>query len=231
MEHMGSDAVPHAMKTERTTRYLVDLVGENLGILIGRRGRETLDAIQHLANYAVNRGQNKRVRINVDAENYRLEREAIAPAVWPGRSPARSPATAATSRSSRINAHERHVVRAALPGSSDAIHLSPPAPTPAACVVVAYQPLRSAGSYRREAKISRPGMRASRLRTRRRTRPDVPGVGFRKRGSCACGAGPWDSSIGPISSRLERGGGPPSASAAVTRKTPSLYAALIAAGV
>lgn len=54
--------------------YLVDLVGENLGILIGRRG-ETLDAIQHLTNYAVNRGQNKRVRINVDAESYRLKRE------------------------------------------------------------------------------------------------------------------------------------------------------------
>lgn len=43
--------------------YLVDLVGDNLGILIGRRG-ETLDAIQHLTNYAINRGQNKRVRIN-----------------------------------------------------------------------------------------------------------------------------------------------------------------------
>ena len=73
LEHMGSDAVPHAMKTADES-YSVDLVGENLGILIGRRG-ETLDAIQHLANYAVNRGQNKRVRINVDAENYRLKRE------------------------------------------------------------------------------------------------------------------------------------------------------------
>ena len=37
LEHMGSDAVPHAVKAADET-YAVDLVGENLGILIGRRG-------------------------------------------------------------------------------------------------------------------------------------------------------------------------------------------------
>ena len=73
LEHMGSDAVPHAWKTESDT-YQVDLVGENLGLLIGRRG-ETLDAIQHLTNYTINRDSSKRSRINVDAENYRLKRE------------------------------------------------------------------------------------------------------------------------------------------------------------
>ena len=73
LEHMGSDAVPHAWKSEGDT-YQVDLVGENLGMLIGRRG-ETLDAIQHLTNYTINRDSNKRSRINVDAENYRLKRE------------------------------------------------------------------------------------------------------------------------------------------------------------
>ncbi len=73
LEHMGSDAVPHAWKAEGDT-YQVDLVGENLGMLIGRRG-ETLDAIQHLTNYTINRDSNKRSRINVDAENYRLKRE------------------------------------------------------------------------------------------------------------------------------------------------------------
>ncbi|MBQ4322196.1 MAG: protein jag [Oscillospiraceae bacterium] len=51
----------------------VDLSGEDMGSLIGRRG-ETLDAIQHLANYAVNRGDGGRVRINIDAENYRAKR-------------------------------------------------------------------------------------------------------------------------------------------------------------
>ena len=111
LEHMGSDAVPHAMKTADES-YSVDLVGENLGILIGRRG-ETLDAIQHLANYAVNRGQNKRVRINVDAENYRLKREESLQRL------AQKVASKVTKYRRIItlepmNAYERHVIHAAL---------------------------------------------------------------------------------------------------------------------
>ena len=111
LEHMGSDAVPHAMKNADDS-YSVDLVGENLGILIGRRG-ETLDAIQHLANYAVNRGAAKRARINVDAENYRLKREdslrqlankMAAKAVKYRRNFTLEP----------MNAYERHVIHAAL---------------------------------------------------------------------------------------------------------------------
>ena len=54
--------------------YLVELVGEGLGAIIGRRG-ETLDAIQQLTNYSVNKSGEKRVRVHVDAENYRLKRE------------------------------------------------------------------------------------------------------------------------------------------------------------
>ena len=111
LEHMGSDAVPHAMKTADES-YSVDLVGETLGILIGRRG-ETLDAIQHLANYAVNRGQNKRVRINVDAENYRLKREESLQRL------AQKVAGKVTKYRRNItlepmNAYERHVIHATL---------------------------------------------------------------------------------------------------------------------
>ncbi len=73
LEHMGSDAVPHAEKADNDT-YNVDLVGEDLGFLIGRRG-DTLDAIQHLANYSINRGISGHIRINVDAEEYRQKRE------------------------------------------------------------------------------------------------------------------------------------------------------------
>lgn len=72
VEHMGSDAVPHAWKTENG--YQAELTGKNLGMLIGRRG-DTLDAIQHLTNYAINRGPEDRVRVTVDAEDYRLKRE------------------------------------------------------------------------------------------------------------------------------------------------------------
>ena len=49
------------------------LEGENLGTLIGRRG-ETLDAIQQLTSYAVNR-TGGRVRVQLDAEGYREKRE------------------------------------------------------------------------------------------------------------------------------------------------------------
>ncbi|MEG2222694.1 MAG: RNA-binding cell elongation regulator Jag/EloR, partial [Oscillospiraceae bacterium] len=55
-------------------RYKVYLEGEQLGALIGRRG-ETLDALQQLTGYAVNRGASHRVRIHLDAENYREKRE------------------------------------------------------------------------------------------------------------------------------------------------------------
>ena len=73
LEHMGSQAVPQAYKDDENT-YSVELVGEDLGYLIGRRG-DTLDAIQHLANYSVNRGVEGHIRINVDAESYREKRE------------------------------------------------------------------------------------------------------------------------------------------------------------
>lgn len=55
-------------------RYKVLLNGDKMGQLIGRRG-ETLDAIQQLCSYCVNREAEKRVRIQVDAENYRAKRE------------------------------------------------------------------------------------------------------------------------------------------------------------
>ena len=74
VERMGSDAEPHAELDSETGNIKVEFTGSDLGMLIGRRG-ETLDAIQHLANDVINRGQSKRTRITVDAENYRAKRE------------------------------------------------------------------------------------------------------------------------------------------------------------
>ena len=73
LAHMGAKAKP-VIQIDDEGNYQVELVGEGLGALIGRRG-ETLDAIQQLTGYAVNHGQAKRVRIHVDAENYRAKRE------------------------------------------------------------------------------------------------------------------------------------------------------------
>ncbi len=73
LEKMGSDAVPVLEQKDENT-INVNLTGEKLGMLIGRRG-ETLDAIQHIANYAMNRVSEKHIHISVDAENYRSKRE------------------------------------------------------------------------------------------------------------------------------------------------------------
>ena len=111
MEHMGVAA--EIELAEREGGGLVArLSGSGMGAVIGRRG-ETLDAIQHLTNYAVNRGSDKRVHISVDAENYRSKREEslarlaekmAAKAVKYRRSMALEP----------MNSYERHVIHTAL---------------------------------------------------------------------------------------------------------------------
>ena len=73
MEHLKVQAAPEIFITDEGN-YKVVLQGQDLGAIIGRRG-ETLDAIQQLTSYTVNRGQSKRVRIHVDAEGYRAKRE------------------------------------------------------------------------------------------------------------------------------------------------------------
>ncbi len=73
MDKMGVEATP-SITVDEEGNYLVELVGDDLGAVIGRRG-ETLDAIQQLTGYAVNRGENRRIRVRVDAEGYRAKRE------------------------------------------------------------------------------------------------------------------------------------------------------------
>lgn len=110
LEHMGCTAVPHAWMEEEICR--VEFVGDSLGMLIGRRG-ETLDAIQHLTNYVVNRNREKHVRINVDAEEYRVKREESL------RRYARKKAQQVLKQRRRttlepMNAYERHIIHATL---------------------------------------------------------------------------------------------------------------------
>jgi spoIIIJ-associated protein len=90
----------------------VNIQGPGLGSIIGRRG-ENLDAIQHLANYAVNKDSDRHVHISVDAENYRAKREEslvklaqkmAAKVLKYKRSMALEP----------MNSYERHVIHTAL---------------------------------------------------------------------------------------------------------------------
>ena len=73
LERMGSDAVPE-VEDRGEDGLFIRLNGQKLGMLIGRHG-ETLDAIQHLTGYVVNRGVSKRTHISVDAEDYWAKRE------------------------------------------------------------------------------------------------------------------------------------------------------------
>ncbi len=52
----------------------VDMSGEHMGILIGKRG-QTLDSLQYLANRVANKHQEGYVRVKLDTENYRARRE------------------------------------------------------------------------------------------------------------------------------------------------------------
>ena len=111
LEHMDSPAQVQVTETEKG-RYSVVLEGQKLGQLIGRRG-ETLDAIQQLTNYAVNSGREKRIRVHVDAENYRAKREQSLESL------ARKVAAKVTRYRRSVtlepmNAYERHVIHAAL---------------------------------------------------------------------------------------------------------------------
>ncbi len=111
LRHMGSDCVPHAYRIDEES-YRADLIGNDVGMLIGRRG-DTLDAIQYLTGYAVNRDRETRLRISVDAGSYRARREESL------RQLAEKMA-AKTVKYHRnftlepMNAYERHIVHAAL---------------------------------------------------------------------------------------------------------------------
>ena len=134
LEHMGSKAVPHCWKEEGGS-YRVDLVGEDLGYLIGRRG-DTLYAIQHLANYSVNRDVDGHIRINVDAESYREKREESL------RRYARKKAQQVLKARRRttlepMNAYERHVIHAALQDMEN-ISTHSTGVEPNRCVVIEY---------------------------------------------------------------------------------------------
>ena len=110
LEQMGSSAAVKVYLPEKG-RYKVYLEGENLGALIGRRG-ETLDAIQQLTSYSVNR-TGGRVRIQLDAEGYREKREQSLQHL------ARKVANKVVKYRRSVtlepmNAYERHVIHTAL---------------------------------------------------------------------------------------------------------------------
>ena len=109
--HMGVEATPR-VSTNGDNTYPVVLEGENMGALIGHRG-ETLDAIQQLTGYAVNRGRSRRVRVHVDAEGYRARREESLTRLA-RKTAARVVKYRRNVTLEAMNAYERHVIHTAL---------------------------------------------------------------------------------------------------------------------
>lgn len=111
LERMGVKAELEFSKRENGG-VNVNITGGSMGVIIGRRG-ETLDAIQHLTNYVVNKDSDKHMHISIDAECYRSKREdsltklaekMAEKAIKYKRSMALEP----------MNSYERHVIHTAL---------------------------------------------------------------------------------------------------------------------
>lgn len=61
-------------ESEEENVFDVELKGEEMGVLIGKRG-QTLDSLQYLTNLAINRGQDTYIKVKIDTEDYRQRRK------------------------------------------------------------------------------------------------------------------------------------------------------------
>ena len=111
-EKMG---VPVAIRvTEEPDHLSVAMMGDTLGILIGRRG-DTLDALQYLTSLQVNKHRDAYMRVSLDTENYRAKREeALTKLALRMASRARKTGRKVTLEP--MNPYERRVLHSALQG-------------------------------------------------------------------------------------------------------------------
>ncbi len=95
----------------------INLTGDNMGILIGRRG-DTLEALQHVSGYIANKSEETNVRVTVDTEGYRAKREEALVSLAK-----KMAAKAVKYRRNMVlepmNSYARHVIHSALQDSPD----------------------------------------------------------------------------------------------------------------
>ena len=179
-ERMDVEASISSVYNEDDNIISVVLSGPKVGAVIGRRG-ETLDAIQHLANYVINNnGSSDRVRVNIDAENYRAKRaesltrlakKVAAKVVKYRRNMTLEP----------MNAYERHVIHTALQDFSGVTTYST-GTEPNRRVVVAYE-RPSASESSRDSESGRSSYQSNRTSsvTGAPSQPEKPAVDTRTR--------------------------------------------------
>ena len=101
--------------TEEEDHLSVAMMGDTLGILIGRRG-DTLDALQYLTSLQVNKHRDGYMRVSLDTENYRQKREeALSKLAM--RMAARARKTGRKVTLEPMNPYERRVLHSALQGN------------------------------------------------------------------------------------------------------------------
>ena len=111
-EKMGVPVAIHV--TEEPDHLSVAMMGDTLGILIGRRG-DTLDALQYLTSLQVNKHRDAYMRVSLDTENYRAKREeALTKLALRMASRARKTGRKVTLEP--MNPYERRVLHSALQG-------------------------------------------------------------------------------------------------------------------
>ena len=98
--------------TEEAYHLSVAMMGDTLGILIGRRG-DTLDALQYLVSLQVNKNREGYMRVSLDTENYRAKREEALTRLAQ-RMAARARKTGRKVTLEPMNPYERRVLHSAL---------------------------------------------------------------------------------------------------------------------
>ena len=111
---MGVD-VSVAVTTDDDGSIRVNMEGDTLGILIGRRG-ETLDALQYLTSLKINRGHNDYTRVTLDTEHYRARREEALIRLA-NRMANRAQKTGKKVSMEPMNPYERRILHSALQGN------------------------------------------------------------------------------------------------------------------
>ena len=71
---MGIEVRVEIKKDEEDGTYNVELFGDEMGILIGKRG-QTLDSLQYLTNLAINKNTEEYIKVKIDTEDYRNRRK------------------------------------------------------------------------------------------------------------------------------------------------------------
>ena len=74
LSSMNLEAEVVVSYNESTRDMDIEINGDDMGVLIGKRG-QTLDSLQYLASLVANKGTNEYIRVKVDTENYRERRK------------------------------------------------------------------------------------------------------------------------------------------------------------